>query len=85
MTTTYPADVKQKVADLVSSGISIREASRRVNVRTETVRGWVAKAKTAVAPARNLLAEKLADDGELAKLRRENSLLKQLVATLLGE
>jgi transposase-like protein len=83
---TYPADIKTRVQELVNTGLSIREAARQTNVSPATAVRWAAqKAVNATAPARNLLAEKLADDGELSKLRRENQLLRQLVATLLSE
>jgi transposase-like protein len=81
----YNSDIKARVQNLVSTGLSVAEAARNVGIRRETVRQWVKQATTATAPARNLLAEKLADDGELSRLRRENNLLRQLVATLLTE
>ena len=63
--TEYAPDIKQRVQDLVSTGLSVAEAARNAGVPRGTVRHWVRRAQTATAPARNLLAEKLADDGEL--------------------
>lgn len=85
MSASYPDDIKSRVQSLVATGLSVAEAARNVGIRRETVRQWVKQAATATAPARNLLAEKLADDSELSRLRRENGLLKQLVAMLLTE
>lgn len=83
--TEYAPEIKKRVQELVSTGLSVAEAARNVGVPRGTVLHWLRRAHTATAPARNLLAEKLADDGELSRLRRENLLLRQLVATLLSE
>lgn len=82
---TYTTETIDKVKSLIASGLPISEAARANGVPRTTARHWVQKAVTASKPARNLLAEKLADDGELSRLRRENVLLRQLVATLLNE
>jgi transposase-like protein len=83
--TEYAPDIKARVQSLVSTGLSVAEAARNVGVPRRTASDWLKRVQQASAPARNLLAEKLADDGELSRLRRENNLLRQLVATLLTE
>lgn len=89
MSVPHDDTIKSKVQNLLATGLSIREAAAQTAVPVGTARRWSAQAtktiRSATAPARNLLAGKLADDGELARLRRENGLLKQLVASLLAE
>lgn len=75
MASPYTPEFKQQAVRLVEeSGLSIREAADDLGVSTESVRNWVKQARIDAGDAEGLTSDEKA---ELARLRRENRVLKQ--------
>ena len=75
MASPYTPEFKQQAVRLVEeSGLSIREAADDLGVSTESVRNWVRQARVDAGNADGLTTDEKA---ELARLRRENRVLKQ--------
>ena len=75
MASPYTPEFKQQAVRLVEeSGLSIREAAEDLGVSTESVRNWVRQARVDAGNADGLTTDEKA---ELARLRRENRVLKQ--------
>jgi transposase len=75
MASPYTPEFKQQAVRLVEeSGLSIREAAEDLGVATESVRNWVKQARVDAGDADGLTTDEKA---ELARLRRENRVLKQ--------
>lgn len=75
MPSPYPPEFKQQAVRLVEeSGLSIRETAEDLGVAVESVRNWVKQARVDRGDQEGVTSDERA---ELARLRRENRVLRQ--------